>query len=584
MGLFEIRENFYLNGEPIKIISGTVHYFRVVPEYWRDRLEKVKAMGCNAVETYVAWNVHEPKKGKFHFEGGADVCRFIKVAQELGLLVIVRPSPYICAEWEFGGLPAWLLAEDGMKLRTHQGSFLDHVNDYYRKLFELLTPLQITRGGPIIMYQVENEYGSYGSDKIYLDRLAKMMLDYGTEVPLVTSDGPWGDMLPCGKTEGALQTANFGSHAKEQLEILKNAIGDKPLMCMEFWAGWFDHWGGEHHVEDAQTQAQVLRDILELGHVNIYVAHGGTNFGFMNGANYGDTLTPDVASYDYGAMISEDGQLTEKYWAFQKVIRDFRDIPPVEFSTSIERMAYGVIPVAEKVSLFEVLEEISTPVEHFDTVPMEKLGQNYGYTLYRTELEYEKYVERIRLMDANDRAKIYVNTTEVATLYDTELAKEHKLQYEAWGDQLDILVENMGRVNYGPLLEKQRKGIVGGVVVNGHYHYKWKHYPISLENIEHVPFDKGYTEGNPAFYKFILDIEKVGDTFLDFEGFGKGVAFGNGFALGRFWEIGPQKRLYLPGPLLKTGRNEIILFETEGKAADHIALSDTPALGCNICP
>ena len=249
MGQFEIKEDFILNGSPFKIISGTIHYFRVVPQYWRDRLEKLKAMGCNTVETYVAWNVHEPQKGEFCFEGIADIADFIEIAQEVGLWVIVRPSPYICAEWEFGGLPAWLLAEDGMRLRTCYGPFLKHVADYYKKLFEILTPYQITKGGPIIMYQVENEYGSYGSDTLYLETLKRMMIENGTDVPLVTSDGPWGDMLNCGKVDDVLQTANFGSHAKEQFWILKEKIGDKPLMCMEFWAGWFDHWGGEHHVE-----------------------------------------------------------------------------------------------------------------------------------------------------------------------------------------------------------------------------------------------------------------------------------------------------------------------------------------------
>ncbi|MBO5197782.1 MAG: beta-galactosidase [Lachnospiraceae bacterium] len=579
MGQFEIKEDFILNGEPFKIISGTIHYFRVVPEYWRDRLEKLKAMGCNTVETYVAWNVHEPKKGEFCFEGIADVADFIEIAREVGLWVIVRPSPYICAEWEFGGLPAWLLAEDGMRLRTCYGPFLKHVADYYKKLFEILTPLQITKGGPIIMYQVENEYGSYGSDTLYLETLKRMMIENGTEIPLVTSDGPWGDMLTCGKVDGVLQTANFGSHAKEQLWILKERIGDKPLMCMEFWAGWFDHWGGEHHVESPVEQAKTLDDILEQGSVNIYVAHGGTNFGFMNGSNYGDNLTPDVASYDYGALICEDGQITEKYLEFQKVIRKYRDIPEVKFTTDISRIAYGNIPVAEKVGLFEVLEDISTPVEHFYPVSMEKLGQNYGYILYHTELNYERNVDRIRLMDANDRAKIYVNRAEVATLYDTELQKEHKLQYEAWGSELDILVENMGRVNYGALLEKQRKGIDGGVFLNGHYHYNWKHYPLELNNLDRISYDKGYTEGRPAFYKFVLDAEEIGDTFLDFSGFGKGVIFVNGFALGRFWEIGPQKRLYLPGPLLKKGRNEIVLFETEGKAAGNITFFAEPDLG-----
>lgn len=572
MGTFEVKDNFYLNGEPFQIISGAVHYFRVLPEYWQDRLEKLKALGCNTVETYIPWNMIEPRKGEISFEGRNDIGRFIKTAQTLGLWVIVRPTPYICSEWDFGGLPAWLLAEDGMRFRTCYEPFLNHVREYYKELFQVLTPLQITQGGPILLFQVENEYGSYGDDKEYLNALAEMMVENGAEVPLITSDGPWGDMLSCGKTKGVLQTANFGSHAEDGFWQLECAIGNRPKMCTEFWAGWFDHWGEGHHKEDPKAQAQVLEDILTRGHVNIYPAHGGTSFGFMAGANYDAKLHPDVTSYDFDAAISEDGQLTEKFREFKKVIQKFRDVPDVTFSTKIERKAYGTLKVKEKAGLFEVLDDISTPTESTWTLPMEKLGQDYGYTLYRSELTYEKNVERIRLMQANDRAKIYVDEEPVATLYDKELLEEHFLETPAVGKKVDILMENMGRVNYGPLLPYQRKGIDGGVVINGHYHYQWKHYTLPLHNVDQIPFEKGYTEGKPAFYKFVLETETLADTFLDFEGFGKGVVFVNGFPLGRYWENGPQKRLYLPAPLLKQGENEIVLFETEGKAGDSITL------------
>jgi len=578
MGKFEIREEFYLNDEKMKIISGGIHYFRVVPEYWRDRLEKIKALGCNTIETYVAWNVHEPKKGEFCFEGIADLKKFIELAQELGLWVIVRPSPYICAEWELGGLPGWLLAEDGMRLRSSYEPYLNHVRDYYKKLFEILTPLQITKGGPILMFQIENEYGAYGEDAQYLETLKQMMMENGVEVPFITSDGPWGDYLSCGKVDGVLQSANFGSKAKEQFGILKKHIGDKPMMCMEFWVGWFDSWGDIHHTEDPEKHAQDLNDILELGSVNIYMAEGGTNFGFMNGANYYDVLTPDVTSYDYDALLTEDGRITPKYEAFKEVISRFREIPEVEFTTEIKRIAYGKLQVAEKAGLFEVLDTISTPVENHYPLPMEKLGQYYGYILYRSELVRDKEIEKLRLLGANDRAKFYLDGKEIATLYDRELLAEKPLDEIVTGDRLEILMENMGRVNYGAMMEHQNKGIQGAVLLNGHQHYKWIHYPLSLENVDNIPFDKGYTEGLPAFYKFVFDVEETGDTFLDFEGFGKGCAFINGFNLGRYWEIGPQKKLYVPGPLLKKGRNEIILFETEGKAAEYITLSDEPGL------
>lgn len=579
MGKFEIREEFYLNDEKMKIISGGIHYFRVVPEYWRDRLEKIKALGCNTVETYVAWNMHEPKKGEFCFEGIADVKRFIELAQELGLWVIVRPSPYICAEWELGGLPGWLLAEDGMRLRSSYEPYLNHIRDYYKELFKILTPLQITKGGPILMFQIENEYGAYGEDEAYLENLKQMMLDNGVEVPFITSDGPWSDYLSCGKVEGVLQSANFGSKAKEQFAVLKKHVGEKPMMCMEFWVGWFDSWGDIHHTEDPVKHAEDLNDILELGSVNIYMVEGGTNFGFMNGANYYDALTPDVTSYDYDALLTEDGRITPKYEAFREVISRFREIPEVEFTTEIKRMAYGRLEVKEKVGLFEVLEDISTPVENHYPLPMEKLGQNYGYILYRSKLVRDKEIEKLRLLDANDRGKFYLDGKEIATMYDRELLADKTLEEKLTGERLDILMENMGRVNYGAMMEHQNKGIKGAVVINGHQHYKWTHYPLPLDNVGSIPFDKGYTEGMPAFYKCSFDVEEVGDTFLDLEGFGKGCAFINGFNLGRYWEIGPQKRLYIPGPLLKQGQNEIILFETEGKAAGYVTLCDEPSLG-----
>lgn len=578
MGSFDIREEFYLNGEKTKIISGGIHYFRVVPEYWRDRLEKIKALGCNTIETYIAWNVHEPNKGEFNFEGIADIQKFILLAQELGLYVIVRPSPYICAEWELGGIPAWLLAEDNMRLRGYYEPYLKHVREYYKKLFEILTPLQITKGGPIIMFQIENEYGAYGEDPDYLKALQQMMKENGAEVPMITSDGPWGDYLAAGSVDGALATANFGSKAKAQFAVLKKHVGDRPLMCMEFWVGWFDAWGDDkHHTGDVAEHTKDLQEILEQGSVNIYMAEGGTNFGFMNGSNYYDRLTPDVTSYDYDALLTEDGQITEKYLEFQKVIAKFRTLPKVEFSTKIIRKEYGVIPVAEKVDLFETLNDISAKTESHYPQPMEKLGQNYGYTLYRSELTRIREIEKIRLVDANDRAKVYVDEAEVLTLYDTELKEEATIS-QVSGDRLDILMENMGRVNYSTMMEKQQKGIKGSVLLNGHQHFKWQQYPLPLDNIEKIDFSKGCKSGVPAFYRLVFTVEEIGDTFIDTEGFGKGCIFINGFNLGRFWERGPQKRLYLPAPLLRKGRNEIILFETEGKAGGSIRLCDEPRL------
>ncbi len=588
-GSFEIREKFYLNGEPFQVIAGGIHYFRVLPEYWEDRLQKLKAMGCNTVETYLPWNLHEPQKGKFDFTGEAlhgmlDIVSFVKKAQEVGLWVILRPSPYICAEWEFGGLPSWLLAEEGIALRTCDEAYLGYVRAYYDHLLPLLAPLQITEGGPVLMMQIENEYGSFGNDKKYLEALRDMMRERGIRVPLFASDGPEDDMLSNTKIDGVFPTANFGSRTKEAFEVLKKYNDGGPCMCTEFWIGWFEAWRDEaHHTQDTEAAVKELEMMLEKGNLNIYMFEGGTNFGFMNGANYYDHLTPDVTSYDYDALLTEDGRITEKYRRFQETIARHRNIEPCEIPDNApwDRVAYGKISATERVGLFESLTDLARPVESVCPQSMEALGQSYGYTLYSTELNTEKCLKSIRLFRANDRAIIFADKKRVITAMDRELLERHELEaITKEGIKLDILMENLGRVNYGPLMNWQRKGIDGCVLINDRFsQHGWKQYCLPLTNLDELDFTRGYEEGMPAFYRFVLHADKVGDTFLDFTGWGKGCVFVNGFHLGRFWEAGPQKRLYLPGALLKQGENEIILFETEGKATGEIALLDEPALG-----
>lgn len=581
MGTFEIKDTFYLNGEPFQIISGAIHYFRIVPEYWKDRLEKLKAMGCNTVETYIPWNMHEPKKGHFHFDGMLDIEKFIQTAQDLGLYVILRPSPYICAEWEFGGLPAWLLAEDGMKLRVNYAPFLRHVYEYYHVLLKKIAAYQINFGGPVILMQIENEYGYYANDKDYLQLLKNKMTESGVVVPLVTSDGPFEANLKGGRLTGVLPTGNFGSKTEERFDELKKFTNGGPLMCTEFWVGWFDHWGNGGHMRgDLEQSVKDLDKMLELGHVNIYMFEGGTNFGFMNGSNYYDELTPDVTSYDYDAVLTEDGQITEKYNRYKEVIQKYREIPDVHFSTKITRKAYGTLHVQDKVSLFSVINDLSTPVSNSFPQSMEQLGQNYGYILYHSTLHTENRIDKIRLWEANDRANIFINKKPVKILYDRELLEEQDLNiaFEQNSD-FDILVENMGRVNFGPRMEHQRKGIAQCVQLDGHMHNHWLQYTLPLDNIEKVDFTKEYEKGLPGFYRFTLTVNEPADTFLAFDGWGKGCVFVNGFHIGRFWEIGPQKRLYIPAPLLKNGQNEIIVFETDGKTCDTITLMDEPDVG-----
>ncbi len=463
MNKFEIREEFYVNNEKIKIISGACHYFRIVPEYWRDRLEKLVFLGCNCVETYIPWNVHEAEQGRFDFSKGNDIAKFVKIAQELGLYVILRPSPFICAEWEFGGLPYWLLKDDSMIVRSTYNGFLEAVDKYYDELFKVISPLQITNGGPVIMMQVENEYGSYGNDKKYLKAIKDLMIKHGCNVPLFTSDGAWDSMLEAGTLcdEGVIPTGNFGSSSKDQLKNLEIFMNKKkikaPLMCMEFWIGWFSSWGKELKVRDYKDAANELKEILDLGSVNIYMYHGGTNWGFYNGANYYDEVEPQITSYDYDALLTEWGEKTEKYnafreviseykkgfynganyydevepqitsydydallteWgektekynAFREVISEYKNIEDNTNSTNIKFINYGKIKLSNKVSLFNTIDRIAKPVYNDLPLNMEKLNQGYGYILYRTNIEKDMTsANTARIVDCNDRAIVYCN-------------------------------------------------------------------------------------------------------------------------------------------------------------------------------
>lgn len=574
--MLEIRDNFYLNGEPFKIISGAFHYFRTVPEYWQDRIEKLVNMGCNTVETYIPWNFHEPEKGNFRFDGMHDIERFIHLAEKMGLYIIIRPSPYICSEWEFGGLPAWLLRDRNMRLRCSYEPYLNAVKEYYSVLIPKLVPHQCDRGGGVILVQLENEYGYYGNDTAYLEFLRDTLRELGVTVPFVTSDGPWSEpKFKSGMLNGALPTGNFGSGAEWQFGQMRKYIGEnKPLMCMEFWNGWFDAWGEEHHTTSPEKAASELDELLKRGSVNFYMFEGGTNFGFMSGRN-GGSKTGDVTSYDYDAPLTEDGQITEKYRLFKEVIAKYTDIHEIPLTTEIRRRAYGRISCTGKTDLFSVLDKISVSVKSSYPLTMEDIGQDYGYILYRTKIRDVETVSEIRLEGAADRVQCYHNGEFVYTAFAENMWEKFEPQQKRTSGIIDLLCENTGRENFGTGLENQRKGISGGVKINDHRHFGFEIYPLPLDErqLAALDFGIGYIENTPAFYRFELDIDEPCDTFLDTDGFGKGCAFVNGFNIGRFWEIGPQKRLYIPAPLLQIGKNTIVIFETEGKAADSIFLA-----------
>ncbi|KXT77514.1 Beta-galactosidase 3 [Streptococcus sp. DD11] len=585
MARFEIGPSFRLDGREFKILSGAIHYFRVQPQDWYHSLYNLKALGFNTVETYLPWNMHEPQKGVFDFQGILDIERFLQTAQDLGLYAIVRPSPFICAEWEFGGLPAWLLNEN-LRIRSSDEGFLQAVASYYDALLPRLVPRLLDNGGNILMMQVENEYGSYGEDKAYLRAVRQLMEERGVTCPLFTSDGPWRATLRAGTLidDDLFVTGNFGSKAAYNFAQMQEFFAEHgkkwPLMCMEFWDGWFNRWKEPVIRRDPEELAEAVREVLELGSINLYMFHGGTNFGFMNGCSARGTRDlPQVTSYDYDALLDEAGNPTPKYEAVRRMLQTYYPEYPQMEPLVKESCELRDIPLSQKVSLFETLSDLAEPEESLYPLEMEELGQNVGYLLYRTEAVWDADQEKIRVIDARDRLQLYVNGQLAASQYQTEIGQEILAAGQKKGRQrIDILLENMGRVNYGHklLAETQRKGIRTGVCKDLHFLLHWQHYPLPLDRTDRIDFSKDWQQDQPAFYAFDFEMKALHDTYLDLTGFGKGVAFVNGVHIGRFWKVGPTLSLYLPHSLLKEGRNRIIIFETEGEYKDSINLVNQP--------
>ncbi len=573
-----IKDKFYRDGEEIKIISGAVHYFRNMRETWRDILKKLCALGCNCVETYCVWNMHEKKPNEFCFEDNLDIAHFIKIAQEEGLMVIIRPGPYICAEWEFGGLPWWIQTYENMEIRCNNEIYFKCFENYLSHLFDEIRPLLCTNGGPIIMMQCENEYGCYGDDKAYLEALRDCYRRLGIDVILFTSDGTQLLNLLDGSIDGCLPTLNFGSNVSERFALHNKMFPDVPKMCMEMWDGWFDHWGNElHHTTSAEDYAKTVDDMLAIGSLNMYMFIGGTNFGFMNGANHTEKYLPHVTSYDYDALLSECGDITPKYHAIRAVIQKHtrQELPAIPENR--RKKAYGKAFLMSCAGILDNLSNLSNAV--FSKIPkdMETYGIGYGYVAYCTQLnnDYENAI--LSFESLGDRAQIYVGKKLIGIVYvnDDELAINFSAKK---GDVLTILCENMGRANYGAKMMR-KKGIVGRCLIDNRVHFNWDVYLLPMDNLEKLQYQKEHASEPSCFYKGEIVINDCADTFLYLKNFTKGFVVINGFNLGRYWDIGPQKSLYVPKSVLRKGKNQIIVFESDGIKGDPILeFLDYPSL------
>lgn len=576
-------ESFLLDGKPVQILSGAIHYFRTVPEYWQDRLLKLKQCGFNTVETYTCWNLHERKEGIFDFSGILDLGRFIDIAADLGLMCIVRPGPYICAEWDFGGLPSWLLRYRDMHIRCKDSLFLEKEERYLEKIFEIIRPRLITNGGNIIMVQVENEYGSYGNDHEYIAHLADFYRNSGINVPLFTSDGPGELYYGGGICDGVLATGNFGSNWQGAFDFMKKYRPNQPLMCSEFWEGWFDSWYAPHHRRVPDDVAAQLDGMLSAGgNVNFYMFCGGTNFAFNNGANMYDTYCATTTSYDYDAALTECGDLTKRYYEVRAVAEKHFGTLPELTVTDTPKKAYGALKLTECAPLFDNLDNLSSPVKSAFAMTMEELGADFGFTLYTAYIDYP-VTEKLHIEPVRDRALIFVNG-KFAGIKERDRQNDEICINNALGEKtrIDILVENLGRVNYGTTMHDNEKGLVRGARIGQQQIFGWTMYPLTMDDISGLKYVSAPDNITlPAFFKGELDVDGTPcDTFIRLDSFHKGFVKVNGFNIGRYWtEAGPQKTLYVPAPLLHEGINVIEVFELHGSDDPIIEFVDKHDLG-----
>lgn len=582
---FEIgRDTFLLDGRPFVIRCGEIHHARVPREYWTHRLKTAKAMGLNTVCAYLFWNQHEPREGQFEWSGMADAAEFCQLAQTEGLWVILRPGPYACAEWEMGGLPWWLLKHDDIQLRTSDPRFMEAVRKYFKEVGQQLATLQATRGGPILMVQVENEYGFFGKDAEYMGEVRKALLDAGFDVPLFACNSIW--HLRNGYRKDLFPVVNFGSDPEGAFKKLREVLPTGPLMSGEFYPGWFDTWGQPHHKGNTERYLRDLETMLKMGaSFSIYMAHGGTSFGFSPGADR--PFKPDTSSYDYDAPINEAGWTTPKFFQtrelFSRYLLTGESIPEPPAPNPLI-----TFPATPSTGFAPLLADLPAPVRAERPLNLEKLDQPYGAVLYRTTVPAGP--EALFRADAvYDIGQLLLDGVRVAGFDRRNRAFFASLPARKRPAVLEVLVEAMGRVNFGVEVH-DRKGLRGPVRLGEEELLDWEMFSLPLDDAHLEKLDFGpaepapdteapFTRLRPGFHRFEIELDKTGDTFLDMRPFGKGNVWVNGHHLGRFWNIGPQQTMFVPGPWLKTGRNEFIVLDYLGDTKAKLAGLDKPILG-----
>lgn len=587
-------KTFLLNGKPFVIKAAEVHYPRIPRPYWEHRIRMCKALGMNTLCLYVFWNIHEQQEGVFDFTGQNDVAEFCRLAQKNGMYVIVRPGPYVCAEWEMGGLPWWLLKKKDIRLREQDPYFMERVRLFEQKVGEQLAPLTIQRGGPIIMVQVENEYGSYGEDKPYVSAIRDIVRESGfSDVTLFQCD--WASNFTKNGLDDLVWTMNFGTGADidSQFKRLKELRPTSPLMCSEFWSGWFDKWGARHETRPAEKMTAGIDKMLSKGiSFSLYMTHGGTSFGHWAGAN-SPGFAPDVTSYDYDAPINEYGQATPKYYELRKVMEKYADgkLPAVPAAP----MPLISVPEFRLERVMSLNDLVTAERESRDVVTMEEMNTGWGMVKYTTTLPDVPVKNLLTLNDCHDFAQVFVNGDYIGKIDRVKNEKSLMLPPVKKGDALVILVEAMGRINFGRAI-KDYKGITRDVTIQADIDgnevtWNLKDWLIQATADDYDAIKKAMAQGHKdvkrretitskgGYFRGKFTLKKPGDTFINTEAFGKGQVWINGHAIGRFWNIGPQQTLYVPGCWLKKGDNEVIVLDIVGPKEGGVAFcQDHPEL------